>query len=107
VHRLPGHGIEARVACLPSRVEVDGERLADARAEAACRLLADDNLAWPPEVRTPATGDDDAVLVEVEAVERADELHLLVEGRLRIGESGLQGAACSRRHELAARRLVP
>jgi hypothetical protein len=45
-----------------------------------------------PPIRTPATGDDDAVLVEVEAVERADELHLLVEGRLRIGESGLQGA---------------
>src|SRR6266704_3139445 len=92
VHRLPGHGVEAWVACLLWRVEVDGERLADTEAEAACCLLADDYLAGPPGVGTPATGDDDAVLVEVEAIERAHELHLLVEGRPRIGESGWQGA---------------
>ena len=64
----------------------------DVEAEAACHLLADDYLAWPPGVGTPATGDDDAVLVEVEAVERADEFHLLVEGRPRIGEARSQGA---------------
>ena len=92
VHRLPGHGIEARVACLLRRVEVDGERLADAQAEAACCLLADDYLAGPTGVGASATGDDDAVLVEVEAVERADEFHLLVEGRPRIGEARSQGA---------------
>ena len=68
------------------------DRLADAEAEVVCRLFANDHLAQPPGVGTHATGDDDAVLVEVQAVERADEFHLLVEGRLRIGESGSQGA---------------
>ena len=98
VHWLPGHGIEARVAYLLSRVEVVGKRLADAKAEAACGLLADDNLAWPPKAGTPATGDDDTVLAEVEAVDRADEFHPLVEGRPRIGEAGSQGTQAVEGH---------
>jgi hypothetical protein len=98
VHWLPGHGIKARVACLLCRVEVDGERLADAEAEAACRLLADDYLAWPPGIGALTSGDDDAVLVEVEAVERADQFHLLVEQRLRISESRSQGAQAGEGH---------
>jgi hypothetical protein len=63
-----------------------------------CRLLADDYLAWAPGVSTSAAGDDDAVLAEVEAVERADEFHLLVEERLRIGESRSQGTQAVEGH---------
>src|ERR1700722_9202378 len=60
--------------------------------------LADDHLAWPSRVGPPAGGDDDTVLVEIKAVQRPDQLYLLVEGRVRICVPRGQGAQAAEGH---------
>ena len=91
VQRLPGHRVEARVGGLLPRIEVEVERLPRRGGRSGGPVCSLITISPGPGVGTPAFGDDDAVLVEVEAVQRADQLHLLVERGVDSGEPGRQG----------------